>query len=147
MRQLESRLFYPLWRQHLRRWSHLAWVTLDDGSVWKNITTRKKSKVAETLTEFRGNYIYNLLDENIRRFNAQVPQLVQWDDHEVTNNWYPGEILTDIGLDVIQLKTLISSVIGQTSLQEYVPSASSRKIQSGSIARFSTAVAGYFHAR
>jgi len=32
-------------------------------------------------------------------FNAQVPQLVQWDDHEVTNNWYPGEILTDIGLD------------------------------------------------
>ena len=74
-------------------------VTLDDGSTWKNITTPEKSKVAETLTEFRGNYIYNLLDENIRRFNAQVPQLVQWDDHEVTNNWYPGEILTNVGSD------------------------------------------------
>jgi alkaline phosphatase D len=24
-----------------------------------------------------------------------VPQINQWDDHEVTNNWYPGEILTD----------------------------------------------------
>ncbi len=69
-------------------------VTLDNGSIWKNITTPEKSKVAETLKEFRGNYIYNLLDENVRRFNAQVPLLVQWDDHEVTNNWYPGEVLT-----------------------------------------------------
>lgn len=77
----------------------LAEVKPDDGSIWKNITTPEKSKVAETLTEFRGNYIYNLLDENLRRFNAQVPQLVQWDDHETTNNWYPGEILTDVGTD------------------------------------------------
>ena len=27
---------------------------------------------------------------NVRRFNAEVPQLVLWDDHEVKNNWYPG---------------------------------------------------------
>ena len=47
----------------------------------------EKSKVAETLDEFRGNYRYNLLDENVRRFNAEVPQIWQWDDHEVTNNW------------------------------------------------------------
>lgn len=70
-------------------------VKLKDGSIWKNVTTPEKSKVAETLAEFRGNYIYNLLDENIRRFNAQIPQLVQWDDHETRNNWYPGQILTD----------------------------------------------------
>ncbi len=70
-------------------------VKLDDGSIWKNITTPEKSKVAETLGEFRGNYIYNLLDENVRRFNAEVPILAQWDDHETTNNWYPGEILND----------------------------------------------------
>ena len=57
-------------------------VKLDDGTLWHNLTTLEKSKVAETLTEFRGNYTYNLLDENIRRFNAEVPQLVQWDDHE-----------------------------------------------------------------
>ena len=24
----------------------------------------------------------------VRRFNAEVPQIWQWDDHEVTNNWY-----------------------------------------------------------
>ena len=43
--------------------------------------------MAETLDEFRGRYRYNLLDDNIRRFNAEVPQIWQWDDHEVSNNW------------------------------------------------------------
>ncbi|MFE6176678.1 alkaline phosphatase D family protein [Streptomyces sp. NPDC056464] len=70
-------------------------VTLPDGSTWRNITTEEKSKVAETLAEFRGNFRYNLLDDNLKRFNAQVPSIIQWDDHEVTNNWYPGEILGD----------------------------------------------------
>lgn len=60
---------------------------LPGGGVWKNIVTEEKSKVAETLTEFRGNYKYNLLDENVRRFNAEVSQIWQWDDHEITNNW------------------------------------------------------------
>ncbi|QUH01001.1 alkaline phosphatase D family protein [Saccharopolyspora erythraea] len=68
-------------------------VTLPDGRVWRNVVTPEKSKVAETLAEYRGQFAYNLLDENVRRFAAHVPQLVQWDDHEVTNNWYPGEIL------------------------------------------------------
>ncbi|MET7617149.1 alkaline phosphatase D family protein [Streptomyces sp. NPDC005408] len=71
-------------------------VTLPDGRIWRNITTEEKSKVAETLGEFRGNFRYNLLDENVRRFNAQVPTIVQWDDHEVRNNWYPGQILDDV---------------------------------------------------
>ena len=72
-----------------------AEVKLDDGTTWKNVVTEAKSKVAETLAEYRGNYLYNLLDENLRRFNAEVPQLVQWDDHETLNNWYPGEMLSD----------------------------------------------------
>ncbi|MEW2221798.1 alkaline phosphatase D family protein [Streptomyces sp. NPDC006990] len=70
-------------------------VELPDGSIWRNVTTEEKSKVAETLAEFRGNFRYNLLARNLRRFNAQVPSIVQWDDHEVLNNWYPGEILDD----------------------------------------------------
>ena len=55
--------------------------------VWRNIVTPQVSKVAETLDEFRGRYRYNLLDANVRRFNAEVPQIWQWDDHEVSNNW------------------------------------------------------------
>jgi alkaline phosphatase D len=66
----------------------VAEVKLDDGTIWKNLVTPAKSKVAETLEEYRGNYQYNLLDEHMRRFNAQVPQIVIWDDHEVQNNWY-----------------------------------------------------------
>jgi alkaline phosphatase D len=63
-------------------------IKLDDGSVWKNVVTEAKSKVAETLDEYRGNYKYNLLDDHMRRFNADVAQVVIWDDHEVRDNWY-----------------------------------------------------------
>ena len=69
-------------------------LAIPDGGIWKNIITEGKSKVAETLEEFRANYAYNLLDEHVRRFNASVPILAQWDDHEVTNNWYPTEDLS-----------------------------------------------------
>ncbi|KAB0490102.1 alkaline phosphatase D family protein [Pseudomonas vancouverensis] len=65
----------------------------EGGRVWRNVTTEAKSKVAQTLDEYRGNYRYNLMDENIRRFNAEVPQIWQWDDHEVVNNWSPGKQL------------------------------------------------------
>lgn len=70
-----------------------AEIELDDGRVWRNLVTPEKSKVAETLDEFRGNHRYNLLDEHVRRFNASVSQFVIWDDHEVLNNWYPTEVL------------------------------------------------------
>jgi alkaline phosphatase D len=70
-------------------------VTEPDGQIWRNIVTPEVSKVAETLPEFRGRYRYNQLDSNIRAMYADVPVLAQWDDHEITNNWYPGEILTD----------------------------------------------------
>jgi alkaline phosphatase D len=98
-----------------------AQVTLDNGTIWRNITTEEKSKVAETIKEFRGNYIYNLLDENVRRFNAEVPMLAQWDDHEVTNNWYPGEILTDTRYQVKDVNLLAQR--GRQAFLEYMPIA------------------------
>jgi alkaline phosphatase D len=64
-------------------------IKLDDGTMWRNVVTEAKSKVAETLSEFRGNYQYNLIDDHMRRFNSEVPQIVIWDDHEVRDNWYP----------------------------------------------------------
>lgn len=64
-----------------------AEVKLPDGTIWKNVTIPEKAKVAETLEEFRAAYKYNLLDTHLRTFNAEVPVFVQWDDHEVTNNW------------------------------------------------------------
>jgi alkaline phosphatase D len=64
-----------------------AEVDLPDGTKWKNLLTDEKAKVAETLAEYRGQYKYNLMDKNVLAFNAQVPMLAQWDDHEVSNNW------------------------------------------------------------
>src|SRR5258707_10689402 len=72
----------------------LAEQKMPNGEIWKNIVIEEKAKPAETLAEFRGNYKYNLLDTNVRAFNAEVPIFTQWDDHEVTNNWWPGEPLT-----------------------------------------------------
>jgi alkaline phosphatase D len=66
-----------------------AEVRLDDGTLWKNVTTEQKAHVAQSLDDFRGCYRYNLLDDNVRRFNAAVSQLVLWDDHETHNNWFP----------------------------------------------------------
>ncbi|HKQ75036.1 MAG TPA: alkaline phosphatase D family protein [Blastocatellia bacterium] len=96
-----------------------AEVKLDDGSIWKNITTPEKSKVAETLDEFRGNYRYNLLDENLRRFNSEIPTLAQWDDHETRNNWYPGQILEDDKYTVKSVDLL--SARARRAFLDYMP--------------------------
>ena len=65
-------------------------VKLDDGSMWKNVVTEAKSKVAESLDDYRGCHRYNLIDEHMRRFIAETSQIVMWDDHEVRDNWYLG---------------------------------------------------------
>lgn len=70
-------------------------VTEPDGQVWRNLVTPEVSKVAETLTEFRGRHRYTMLDQNVRAMYADVPLLAQWDDHETHNNWYPGQTLED----------------------------------------------------
>ena len=85
-----------------------ATKTLDDGRTYTSLTSEAKSKVAETLTEFRGQYAYNLMDANYRAFNAHVAQLVQWDDHETVNNWYPGEVLDSDKYTVKDVDTLSS---------------------------------------
>jgi alkaline phosphatase D len=68
-------------------------VKLADGRLWKNLTIPEKAKVAETTDEFRAAHKYNFLDDNVRAFNAEVPIFVQWDDHEVTNNWSASKVL------------------------------------------------------
>ena len=94
-------------------------VKLDDGTLWRNLVTAAKSKVAETLDEFRGNHLYNLLDENVRRFNAEVAQVALWDDHEVRDNWYPQEILDDARYT--ERRVSILSARGRQAFLEHQP--------------------------
>ena len=70
-------------------------IKLPDGSVWNNLVTEEVSKVAETLNEFRGRYRYNFMDTNLRRMAADVPQIWQWDDHEVMNNYSDSKDISD----------------------------------------------------
>jgi alkaline phosphatase D len=100
-----------------------AELTTADGGIWRNVITEGKAKVAETLAEFRANYAYNLMDEHVRRFNAAVPILAQWDDHEVTNNWYPNE---DLRGDPMKAAYQVTSVDllaarGARAFMDYMP--------------------------
>src|SRR4029078_4411485 len=83
----------------------------------KQLTTPAKSKVAETLPEFRCSYLYNLLDENMRRFNAEVPQIWQWDDHEVINNW--KDLLSDARYTEKSIRVLAANA--KRAFLEYGP--------------------------
>ena len=97
---------------------------LPNGELWKNLVTEDKSKVAETLAEFRGNYKYNLLDKNVRAFNAEVPIFSQWDDHEVTNNWWPGEPLTRAEHQrkkYVEKNALLLAARASRAFHEYMP--------------------------
>ena len=96
-----------------------ATQTLPDGQVRKNIVTEEKSKPAETLNEFRGNYKYNLFDECVRAFNADVPILAQWDDHEVTNDWCPGEEVSAETYSDTSLLQLVAH--GHRAFYEFMP--------------------------
>ncbi|MCG8366014.1 MAG: alkaline phosphatase D family protein [Pseudanabaenales cyanobacterium] len=88
------------------------------GGIW--INEPAKDFVAITLDGFRANWKYNLGDEKFRRFLSETPIYVEWDDHEVTNNWYPGEILP-AGDPYNELSADILAEPAEQSLFEYNP--------------------------
>lgn len=94
-------------------------LKLSNGEVWRNLVTEEKSEVAKTLRQFRGNYRYNLLDVNIRAFNAEVPVFAQWDDHEVTNDWWPGRVIDEQGYD--RESALLLAARAARAFHDYMP--------------------------
>ena len=94
-------------------------LKLPGGGVWRNLVTEEKSEVAQTLQQFRGNYKYNLLDANLRVFNAEVPILAQWDDHEVTNDWWPERTIDEQGYT--ERSALQLSARASRAFHDYMP--------------------------
>ena len=116
-----ARLFHPLAVTLSTPTARLqATVTAENGQLWRNLVTPEVSKVAETLAEFRGRHKYNLLDDNVRRFNAEVPQIWQWDDHEVVNNWSDSK---DLSADARYTEKNVPLLIarGSRAFLEYAP--------------------------
>jgi alkaline phosphatase D len=60
------------------------------------------------------------MDPVLRRFNAEVPQIWQWDDHEVLNNWSPSKDLTN---NPLYTEKSVFTLAGRAAraFQEYAP--------------------------
>ncbi len=90
--------------------------------IWRNAfldEIPEKLKVAETLHEFRRQYLYNRYDEHVRNFSAEVPQIWQWDDHEVTNNWSDSKVLDARYSTASTVQNLAAN--GTRAFLEYAP--------------------------
>lgn len=92
-------------------------LKLPNGEVWRNVITEDKAHVAQSLADYRGNYKYNLLDAHLRQFNAETPTFAQWDDHEVANDWWPGQVRPDY--DNVNASLLAAR--GRRAFCEYMP--------------------------
>ncbi len=92
---------------------------LPGGGVWRNVVTEEKSKPAATLAEYRGNYKYNLLDDNLRAFNAAVPTFALWDNHEVMETWWPDEALPH--RPAAEGNTLVFAARARRAFHEFMP--------------------------
>ncbi len=111
-------------------------VTDADGNViWRNAyldVVPEKLKVAETVHEFRRAYLYNRYDQHLRNFTAEVPQIWQWDDHEIINNWSPSKEL-DSRYTVSDINVLVAN--GRRAFLEYSPQRWGRGDRFGRIYR------------
>ncbi|MGR8952642.1 MAG: alkaline phosphatase D family protein [Gammaproteobacteria bacterium] len=109
-------------------------VVPQSGELWRNLVTPEVAKVAETLAEFRGRYKYNLLDHNLRQFNAEVPTVWLWDDHEITNNWSPSK---DLDGDPRYNEKSIARLVahGRKAALEYAPMRLNKADSAGRIYR------------
>ena len=72
-----------------------AFVSLHGGPTWHNVVMDSKRRVAETLDDFRGAFLYPRHARVFREVSAHVPIVHVWDDHEVHDNWWPGQLLED----------------------------------------------------
>ena len=94
-------------------------VDEESGHVWRNVVSDGVEKVAESLEEFRGRHRYVLQDAHVRAMYAEIPTVSQWDDHETTNNWFPGRLIDDDRYTERRCDVLAAR--GRRAWQEYQP--------------------------
>jgi alkaline phosphatase D len=98
----------------------LPTIELPDGSVWRNVVTEAKSHVAETLADYRGAHLYPRLSAEVRALSLAVPTLSLWDDHEVHDDWFPGQTLDDERYTERRVDVLAG--YARRAMLEYAPS-------------------------
>ena len=60
------------------------------------------------------------MDDNVRGFNAEVAQYVQWDDHETRNNWYHEQVIQGDNRYSVKNVALLAARARQ-AMYEYTP--------------------------
>lgn len=100
----------------------LDWAEERGRRVWRNRVELGVDHVAETLADFRGRHRYALLSEDVRAFHAAVPVMASWDDHETTNNWWPGGRVTpDDDPGYTEKRHDVLAARARRAWQEYTP--------------------------
>lgn len=93
----------------------------DGGGIWKNIVDPAKSHVAQTLDDFRGAHRYPRRSAEVRLLSSVCPQFSIWDDHEVRNNWFPGEVIPDDVAGYTERRIDVLAAHARRAMYEYVP--------------------------
>ncbi|MBX3227123.1 MAG: alkaline phosphatase D family protein [Labilithrix sp.] len=96
-------------------------IALPDGTSWNNVVDPGKTKVAETLDDYRAAHRYPRGCAEFRACSADVPLVAIWDDHEVRDNWFPGEVLADERYGERRVDVL--SAHARRAMFEYLPTA------------------------
>ena len=99
-------------------------IELPDGTTWNNLVDPKKDHVAQTLDDFRGAHLYPRRSAEVRALSAAVPLFAVWDDHEVRNNWFPGQEIDDARYTERRIDTLAERAL--RAMYEYTPTIRSR---------------------
>ena len=95
-----------------------AALKLPNGEIWRNIVTEEKSESRRRSPSFAATTNTICSTHNMRAFNAEVPMFAQWDDHEVTNDWWPGE---DRRAAYADAKPSLLAARGGRAFREYMP--------------------------
>lgn len=94
-------------------------VKLPDGTFWNNLVVPAKRHVAESLQDFRDAFAYPSNCEHFRDFARDVPIYAIWDDHEVWNDFWPGQIAEDPRF--VERRADVLSARAFRAMHEHVP--------------------------
>lgn len=89
-------------------------ILLPDGSEWRNLSDPDRAPFARSLADFRAAWRYARRSAEVRSASAVIPVTSIWDDHEIRNDWFPGQ-------DAGRVKTDTLIPIARRAMTEHLP--------------------------
>lgn len=89
-------------------------LTLPDGTEWRNMIDPQRAPFARNLADFRASWRYARRSAEVRAASAVIPVTSIWDDHEIRNDWFPGQ-------NVAGLRTEALIPVARHAMTEHLP--------------------------